>query len=200
MKKFRPLNAGYILVYVVVLGCCVESAWTLFTYFRTGGQDSYSSMFFFWTLLLLPVAIIYGARFLQTVVEISPTHMRIVRPVLITPKPGAQRASFIFRQGENDNVLMKRTFEIKQLAKYGYVEDFGLRPEDKSGAKENAKMFPVHEVAFVMQDGRNCRMNAALYSPKKRREIFTLLQKTSGIEPTGKLASEIAEETKETAR
>ena len=75
-----------------------------------------------------------------------------------------------------------------QLAKYGYAEEFGLRPEDKSGAKTDARLFPVHEVAFIMQDGRNCRMNAAIYKPAQLREMFTAIREATGIEPTGKLA------------
>ena len=114
--------------------------------------------------------------------------MRIARPALITPKPGEGRASIFFRQGENDNVLIRRSFELSRLAKYGYIEDFGLRPEDKSGAKTDAKLFPVHEVAFIMEDGRNCRMNAAIYKPAQLREIFGAIREATGIEPTGSLA------------
>ena len=203
MKKFRPMNAGYIVVYVVVIACILESLWTLTNYFFLGGmneQNSTSSTFFFWTLLLLPLAVIYGNRYRQTVVELSQTHMRIVRPAQIIPKPGEKRASIIFRQGETDNVLIQRTFELSQLDKYGYIEEFGFRPEDKSGAKEDAKLFPVHEVAFVMKDGRNCRMNAAIYKDKQLRELFCTLRDATGIEPTGKLAKLLVEEAKAEAK
>lgn len=190
MKKFRPSNAGYIVVYVVVGFCILESIWTLYDYFTHVGtqQNSMSEYFFIMTLFLLPLAIIYLNRYRQTVVEISSKRMRIVRPALVTPKPGEKRASFIFRQGESDNVLISRAFDLEQLAQYGYIEEFGLRPEDKSGAKEDAKLFPVHEVAFIMKDGRNCRMNAAIYKPRQLREIFSTVREATGIEPTGKLS------------
>ena len=190
MKKFRPINAGYIVVYVVVGFCVLESIWTLYNYFTRidTQQNSMMEYFFIWTLFLLPLAIIYVNRYRQSVVEISPTRMRIVRPALVTPKPGEKRVSFVFRQGENDNILISRSFNLDQLEKYGYIEEFGLRPEDKSGAKEDAKLFPVHEVAFIMKDGRNCRMNAAIYKPKQLQGIFSAVREATGIEPTGKLS------------
>ena len=190
MKKFRPFNAGYIMIYVIVGFCILESIWTLYDYFSHIGaqQSSMSEYFFIMTLFLLPLAVIYVNRYRQSIVEISSTRMRIVRPAVVTPKPGEKRASFVFRQGENDNVLISRSFNLDQLAKYGYIEEFGLRPEDKSGAKEDAKLFPVHEVAFIMKDGRNCRMNAAVYKPKQLQEIFSAVREATGIEPTGKLS------------
>ena len=50
-------------------------------------------------------------------------------------------------------MLIRRKFELGRLAKYGYIEAFGLKPEDKSGASETSRFFPVHEVAFIMEDG-----------------------------------------------
>ena len=191
MKKYRPLNAGYILVYVVVIAVIVQGIWTLIAMMLRQGaavQNSFTGMFDMWTLILVPLAVIYGNHYRQTVVELSPTAMRIVRPAVVYPKEGEKRASFVFRQGGSDNVLIRRKFELSQLAKYGYAEEFGLRPEDKSGAKTDAKLFPVHEVAFIMEDGRNCRMNAAIYKPAQLREIFGAIREATGIEPTGSLA------------
>ena len=191
MKKYRPFNAGYILVYVVVIAVIVQGIWTLISIMLRQGaqtQNAVTGMLDMWTLILVPFAVIYGNHYRQTVVELSTTAMRIVRPALVYPKAGEKRASFVFRQGNSDNVLIRRKFELKQLAKYGYAEEFGLRPEDKSGAKTDARLFPVHEVAFIMQDGRNCRMNAAIYKPAQLREMFTTIREATGIEPTGKLA------------
>lgn len=39
-----------------------------------------------------------------------------------------------------------------------------------------------------MEDGRNCRMNAAIYKPAQLREIFGAIREATGIEPTGSLA------------
>lgn len=192
MKKFRPHNAGYILIYVLVTLVVLDSIRSLIMLFANSNaqtaQNSMASTFFLWTLILLPFALIYVNHYLKSVVELSQTHLRIVRPALIVPKPGAKRASIVFRQGEMDNVLIQRSFELSRLAKYGYIEEFGLRSEDKSGAKQNAKLFPVHEVAFIMEDGKNCRMNAAIYNRKQLKELFTALRDATGIEPTGKLA------------
>ena len=40
-----------------------------------------------WSLILVPIAVVYGYHYIQTVVELSSTHMRIVRPAQIIPKP-----------------------------------------------------------------------------------------------------------------
>ena len=155
MKKYRPLNAGYILVYVIVIAVILQGIWTLIAMMLRQGaqtQNSVTGMLDMWTLILVPFAVIYGNHYRQTVVELSSTAMRIVRPAVVYPKEGEKRASFVFRQGGSDNVLIRRKFELSQLAKYGYAEEFGLRPEDKSGAKTDARLFPVHEVAFIMQD------------------------------------------------
>ena len=189
MKKFRPLNAGYILTYAVVALCIIQGIWIIISMIlRQNAQNSATGMLDMWSLILVPIAVVYGYHYIQTVVELSSTHMRIVRPAQIIPKPGQQRASFLFRQGTSDNVLIRRKFELAQLAKYGYIEEFGLQSEDKSGAKTDSRFFPVHEVAFIMQDGRNCRMNAAIYKPAQLKEMFTFLREATGIEPTGKLA------------
>lgn len=194
MKKFRPLNAGYIFTYAVVILCILQGIWTVIAMIlRQNGQDSITAMLDWWGLILAPFAIIFGYHYFQTVVEISPTQMRIVRPAQVIPKPGEKRASFIFRQGASDNVLIRRKFELGRLAKYGYIEAFGLKPEDKSGASETSRFFPVHEVAFIMEDGRNCRMNAAIYRPAQLREIFSIIREATGIGPTGALAEDLQE-------
>ena len=192
MKKFRPYNGGYILVYVITVACVAQALYSLIAVQANGGDTS-SDPFFLWTLLLAPLAAIYGYRYYKTIVEISPTHVHLVRPVLATPKPGEKRANFLFRQGENDNIMISRTFELNQLDKYGFIEDFGLKAEDKSGAKETAKLFPLHEVAFIMKDGRNCRFNAAIYSKKQLKNIFSAIREATGIEPMGKLAAALSD-------
>ena len=79
-------------------------------------------------MILVPFAVIYGNHYRQTVVELSTTAMRIVRPALVYPKAGEKRASFVFRQGNSDNVLIRRKFELKQLAKYGLCRGIWLAP------------------------------------------------------------------------
>ena len=192
MKKFRPYNVGYILIYAIVLLCAADAVRSLLTA-GIGGGDSFSNTFLLWSLLILPFALIYASRYYKTAVEISDTHVRLVRPALVDPKPGEKRASFIFRQGERDLLLLARTFELEQLQKYGYIEEFGLKPEDKSGAKQTGKLFPLHEVAFVMKDGRNCRFNAAIYNKKQLREIVSAIREKTSVEPTGKLAEALSE-------
>ena len=98
------------------------------------------------------------------------------------PQAGQQRANFLFRQGASDNwctaCTHRRKFELAQLAKYGYIEEFGLQSEDKSGAKTDSRFFPVHEVAFIMQDGtqlpherrrlQTCAAQGDIHAPARR--------------------------------
>ena len=44
MKKFRPLNAGYIVVYVVVLACILQGVWTLIAMIQRHGAQDQSSL------------------------------------------------------------------------------------------------------------------------------------------------------------
>ena len=91
MKKYRPLNAGYILVYVVVIAVIVQGIWTLIAMMLRQGaqaQNSLYGMLDMWTLILVPFAVIYGNHYRQTVVELSSTAMRIVRPAVVYPKEG----------------------------------------------------------------------------------------------------------------
>ena len=65
MKKFRPHNAGYIVVYVVVILAILESLWTIYTMFlqaQNPQENTLMDSFFIWTLLILPVAVIFGNR------------------------------------------------------------------------------------------------------------------------------------------
>ena len=143
MKKFRPLNAGYIFTYAVVILCILQGHLdgdrhdpaperAGFHYGHVGlvGTDTRPLCHY----LRLPLLPDRGGNL--------PTQMRIVRPAQVIPKPGEKRASFIFRQGASDNVLIRRKFELGRLAKYGYIEAFGLKPEDKSGASETSRFFP----------------------------------------------------------
>jgi len=59
MKKFRPYNAGYILIYAIVLLCAADAVRSLLTA-GIGGGDSFSNTFLLWSLLILPFALIYA--------------------------------------------------------------------------------------------------------------------------------------------
>ena len=193
MKKFRPYNAGYLLLYGLTLICIIEAVRSL-SGLQVGGAagTATSNPFMIWSLLLCVFAVIYVKQYIPTVVEINGNQMRIVRPVLVIPKPGAQRANFIMRQGDKDGKLIEHRFDLSQVRKYGYVEDLGMKPEDQSGASATTKLFPVHEVAFVLEDEKNYRLNTPIYSQKQREEIFVRVQEITKIAPTGALAQDIA--------
>ena len=95
MKKFRPLNAGYIFTYAVVILCILQGIWTVIAMIlRQNGQDSITAMLDWWGLILAPFAIIFGYHYFQTVVEISPTQIRIVRPGTGHPQAGREARLF----------------------------------------------------------------------------------------------------------
>lgn len=95
---------------------------------------------------------------------------------------------FVYRQGETDIKLVDKTFKLEDMEKYGYIEDLGYAQLDKSNAGPNNKLFPVHEIALVMKDGKRYHMNGAFYSEKQLREMMGLVHKATGLMPEGALA------------
>ena len=83
--------------------------------------------------------------------------------------------------------FIDKTIRLDSITRYGFVEDLGYEPIDRSLAGQKGKLFPVHEVAFITSDNKRYHMNAAIYSSKQQREMFTLIRDRSGVTPEGKL-------------
>ena len=187
MKRYRPYRAGYIVIYILGVLCMSDAIFTLIQQF-TGTLNEYMSSFSLFSYLIALLAFFYVKMYVVTRVEIDSTSMHIVNPVYIKPQPGAKRASFIYRQGENDIKLLNKRFQLADLEKFGYIEDLGYDKLDRSGAGENNALFPVHEVALVMKDGKRYHWNAANYNWKQLQQIIPQIEKGSGVKATGKLA------------
>ena len=205
MKRYRPYRAGFIVIYILGLLCISDAIVTLVRQ-MTGTLNEYMSSFSLFSYLIALLAVFYVKMYVVTRVEIDSTSMHIVNPVYIKPQPGAKRASFIYRQGENDIKLLNKRFQLGELEKFGYIEDLGYDKLDRSGAGENNALFPVHEVALVMNDGRRYHWNAANYNWKQLQQIVGQIQQISGVEASGKLADvltyneEIVRQLKEDAK
>ena len=187
MKRYRPYRAGYIVIYILGVLCMSDAIITLIKQF-TGTLNEYMSSFSMFSYLIALLAFFYVKIYIVTRVEIDDTTMHIVNSVYIKPQPGAKRASFIYRQGENDIKVMNKRFQLADLEKFGYIEDLGYDKLDRSGAGENNALFPVHEVALVMKDGKRYHWNAANYNWKQLQQIIPQIEKGSGVKATGKLA------------
>ena len=187
MKRYRPYRAGYIVIYILGVLCMSDAIFTLIQQF-TGTLNEYMSSFSLFSYLIALLAFFYVKIYIVTRVEIDDTTMHIVNSVYIKPQPGAKRASFIYRQGENDIKVMNKRFQLSDLEKFGYIEDLGYDKLDRSGAGENNALFPVHEVALVMKDGKRYHWNAANYNWKQLQQIIPQIEKGSGVKATGKLA------------
>ena len=187
MKKFRPYRAGYIVLYILGVLCVSDAAVTLFKQL-TGTINEYMSSLSLFSYLIALLAFFYVKMYIVTRVEIDDTTMHIVNSVYIKPQPGAKRASFIYRQGENDIKVMNKRFQLADLEKFGYIDDLGYDKLDRSGAGENNALFPVHEVALVMKDGKRYHWNAANYNWKQLQQIIPQIEQASGVQATGKLA------------
>ena len=198
MKKYRPYRAGFIVIYILGVLCMSDAIITLIKQF-TGTLNEYMSSFSLFSYLIALLAFFYVKMYVVTRVEIDSSTMHIVNPVYIKPQPGAKRASFIYRQGENDIKLLNKRVQLTELEKFGYIEDLGYDKLDRSGAGENNALFPVHEVALVMKDGRRYHWNAANYSWKQLQQIIPQIEQASGVQASGKLA-EVKNYTEESVR
>ena len=187
MKRYRPYRAGYIVIYILGVLCMSDAIITLIKQF-TGTLNEYMSSFSMFSYLIALLAFFYVKIYIVTRVEIDDTTMHIVNSVYIKPQPGAKRASFIYRQGENDIKVMNKRFQLADLEKFGYIDDLGYDKLDRSGAGENNALFPVHEVALVMKDGNRYHWNAANYNWKQLQQIIPQIERGSGVKATGKLA------------
>lgn len=187
MKKFRPYKAGYIVLYVLGVLCLGDAVYTLIAP-SLGLGNEYMQSFSLFSYLIAVLAVLYVKMYISTRVEVNDKTFHFVNTVYIKPNPSEKRAMFIYRQGETDIRKIDKKFPLVELEKYGYIEDLGYSILDKSNAGEKNKLFPVHEIALVMKDGRRYHMNGANYSEKQLKEMFTHVQKVTGIAPEGKLA------------
>lgn len=187
MKKYRPLKAGFIVIYVLSILCFADALNSLIRQL-TGTANEYLQSFSLFSYLIAIMAIFFLRMYIQTRIEIDSTHMRVVWPVYIRPQEGQKRAMFLYRQGDLDMKLMNKRFDLRELEKFGYIEDLNYERLDKSGVGEKNKLFPVREVALVMKDGKRYHMNAAYYKPAVLREMVEKIQSISGVAPTGELA------------
>ena len=187
MKNYRPYCAGFIVIYVLSFLCVGDAVYTLIQTIN-GTQNEFMASFSLFTYLIAVLAILYCKLYGTTKVSIGEEKMRIVYPVYIRPGADAKRAMFIYRQGDMDLHKIDKTFSLKQLSKYGYIEDLGYKRLDVSNTGKKNKLFPVQEVAFVMEDGKRYHWNIAFYSAKQQHEILQDIRRVSGLEPEGELA------------
>ena len=188
MKKFRPYQAGYIVLYVLGILCTSDAVYSLISQYR-GTANEYMQSFSMFSYLIAILAIVYVKMYASTKVEINDKILHFVNPVYIKPQAGAKRASFIFRQGENDIKKIDKKVPLLELEKYGYIEDLGYARLDNSGVGETNKLFPVHEIALVMKDGKRYHFNGGNYSVKQLKEMNAMIEKVTGLKPEGKLAN-----------
>lgn len=187
MKRFRPYNAGYILLYVLIAISLADAAYTAYGQI-TGNINPYMSSFSLFSYLIAAMGVCFASVYARAQVCIDDKRLRVAFPATIQPPEGAKRAMIVFRSGPNDLKLIDKTIVLDTIERYGYVEDLGFSKVDRSGSTETSPLFKVHEVCFLTSDGKRYHMNAAIYSKKQQKEIFTRIQDATGIAPEGKLA------------
>ena len=190
MKRYRPLPAGYIVLYVLTLISAADVTYTIIRQARGMTEDVIASFAFF-SYLILAMALCYTWKYIRAQVVIDGDRLRVAFPANVRPRQGQPRAMFLYRQGDLDLVFVDKTIDLKLVTCYGYVEDLGYEPIDKSNGGDKSKLFPVHEVAIITSENKRYHMNAGIYKPQQRREIFTQIRQITGVEPYGKLAEEI---------
>ena len=187
MKRYRPHNAGSIVIYVLVALSVADAAYTLYGQI-TGNMNEYMRSFSLFSYLVAAMAVAYAYIFIRAQVCVDESHLRAAFPAYIQPAADAKRAFILYRQGSLDLKLIDKTFPIKSIERYGYVDDFKLSRVDKSAATEKSPLLPVKEVCFLTCEGKRYHMNAGIYSKKQLKEMFTQIRQYSGISPEGSLA------------
>lgn len=187
MKRYRPYRPGYIVLYVLTLLSLSDVIYTTVRSARGINNDMMSSFSFF-SYLVFALACCYVWQYIRAQVCFDGHKMRVAFPINARPKPGEARAMIIYRQGDLDLKFVDKTIDLKLLTRYGYVEDLGYEPLDKSRGGEKSKLFPVHEVALITSENKRYHMNAGNYNDRQLKEIVSRIRQISGVEPEGKLA------------
>lgn len=195
MKKFRPYKAGFIVIYILGVLCVGDAVYALVSQL-TGTANEYMQSFSMFSYLIAVLAVLYVKMYIVARVEIDDKTFHFVNPVYIRPAAGAKRAMFVYRQGDTDIHQVDKRFPLVELDKYGYIEDLGYDRLDKSGVGEKNKLFPVHEIALVLKDGKRFHMNGGFYSDKQLKGMVDQIQAVTGIAPTGKLGEIVIPEKK----
>lgn len=185
MKRFRPYCGGFILVYVLSAAAVADAIYTLIAQF-TGTLNEFMSSFTFFTYIIAILCIPFVRMYATTKVVTDGVTFSYASPFSIRPAKDAKRASFLFRQGELDLHQVKKHFNLADVEQYGYIENMGFASLDQTGAKPDSKLFPVHEMAFVMKNGKRYHWNAAHYSKKQLEQIMELIKTGTGKSPVTK--------------
>ena len=193
MKKYRPFTPGYIILYALVALCLIDTVYSIYRQVTgTLNEGMYSFMMF--TYLIAAMGVAYAYKYARTVVAIGDGMLHIVFTAYIKAQEGAKRPFFQFRQGNLDIRTVDKTFPLNTIARYGYVEDLGYSRVDSGNAGENTLIFPVREVCFLTTDGKRYHMNAANYSLKQQKDMFTEIERLSGVSPEGSLVRVLRED------
>ena len=189
MKRFRPCCAGYILLYVLTLVSLVDTGHTLYCQIK-GIQNALTSFYLF-SYIISIMALCYVWLYARAQVAVGEADLRLAFPASIAPREGEPRPMFLYRQWSADRLVIDEGLRLDSVTAYGYVEDMGYKPIDASQAGPNNKLFPVHEVAFITSENKRYHLNAAIFSKKQRREMFSLIRQRTGVVPTGSLKREL---------
>ena len=187
MKRYRPRCAGYTVLYVLALLCFADVVYTIYGRL-SGTANEYMASFSFFSYIIFAFAVCYVSLYARAQVVIDGERIRIAYPANVRPRPGQGRAMIIFRQGDLDLKLIDKTFSLKELVRYGYVEDLGYERIDQARGGDKSKLFPVHEIAFITSENKRYHMNIAIFKDVQRREMLRQIRDISGVEPEGALA------------
>lgn len=109
MKKFRPYKAGYIVMYALGVLCIGDAVISLIRQ-AMGTANEYMQSFSMFTYLIAILAFLYTKLYISTRVEVDDKTFHFVNTVYVKPAPDVKRASFIYRQGENDIKKIDKKF------------------------------------------------------------------------------------------
>ena len=175
MIRIRPINLGYLLIYLIAAFIFVLTLLIMIY-----SQDVFSIICGILCSTLFSIFVYYYSR---EHVQLSAEKITVVACVWLKREGKSQAIPILFTQGKLEQRIVKSEFRLSDLDKYGYIHDLGLRQKEYSPSGG----YIVREVAFVLKDGIDCRLNIEHYTKNQVKKLLTYVYESTSILPQGKL-------------
>lgn len=186
IKTIRPLNPGYIIFYVIGFFIIAISAWVLIDTIIE--RDFSGTVLEYIAGIGVPlIFFMYIYTFLNVRVVLRDQSIYICTLMWLKRGKKLRAIPIFFTSGKSEQRLVRSEMNLCDLKEYGFIKDLGLKRLEKPN-RADFTGYVIKEIAFVMKDGSDIRLNAALYPEFQIRMIINHIYEKTGMIPTGSLA------------